>query len=85
MDLQTLLRDLATLYRRYGNVPVLIETPHHIYQLQRVDDDIWNIENNVSVVIETEQVDNTTPEIPKRSKSRPTRSRNGRSAASSAA
>lgn len=77
MNLSTLLRDLATLYRRYGDVPVMIETPHHIYQIQRVDDDVWNIENNVTVVLETEQVDNTTPEIPTREKKRPPRRRNG--------
>lgn len=71
MDLSTLLRDLATLYRRYGNINVVIETPHHIYTIQRVDDDIWNIDKNVSAVIETEQVDNTTPTIPHREKKRP--------------
>lgn len=75
MDLSTLLRDLATLYRRYGNINVVIETPHHIYAIQRVDDDIWNIDKNVSAVIETEQVDHPNPTIPHREKKRPTTTR----------
>lgn len=80
MKLSTLLRDLATLYRRYGDIPVLIETPNHIYEINRADEDIWNVNQQISVVIETEQVDSPTPEIPTRQKKRP-RKTNSSSAA----
>lgn len=71
MDLSTLLRDLATQYRRYGNVPVVVETPNAILSIQRVDDDIWNIGDEISIVIETEQVDNPDPDIRGRTKRKP--------------
>lgn len=71
MMLATLLRDLATVYRRYGDVPVVIETPNQILQIERVDDDIWNVDENVSAVIETELVDQESPAIPQRTKKKP--------------
>jgi hypothetical protein len=80
MTLATLLRELATLYRRYGDVPVVIETPTHILHIDRVDDDIWNVDENVSVVIETEQADNPNPNLSPHTKKRPNRSQKAQAA-----
>lgn len=71
MKLSTLLADAATLYRRYGDIEVYVESPHHVYRVERLDPDIWNINQAVSAVIETEQVDNPDAEIPNREKMRP--------------
>lgn len=68
MKLSTFLADAATLYRRYGDIEIYVETPHHIYKVSRLDPDIWNVEDNVSAIVETEQVDSESPDIPSRQK-----------------
>jgi hypothetical protein len=53
MLLSSVLRDLATLYRRYGDVQVLIETPTQILPIANINEDIWNVDTNISVILET--------------------------------
>lgn len=63
MTLTNLLTELATLYRRYGDVEVLIETPTDLIEINRVDADIFNTKpNDVRVIIETVGVEETAPE-----------------------
>lgn len=60
MTLTNLLTELATLYRRYGNVEVLLETPTDLLEIARVDADIFNTKpNDVRVIIESAGVEET--------------------------
>lgn len=64
MTLTNLLTELATLYRRYGNVEVLLETPTDLLEINRVDADIFNTKpNDVRVIIESVGVEETA-ELP---------------------
>ena len=62
MKLSDLLRDLATHYRQFGDIPVLIETQTEIVPLSRTDVDIFNISDSTTLILEVEGLPTPKPD-----------------------
>lgn len=64
-QLESLLKELASLYRRYGNVDVMIETPDALLNIESLDVDIFNTDpESMRVIIETEGVEEQDDDVP---------------------